>query len=101
MSLETERTEIMTQTKIYEERLIKISNDSKAQKSLEEGYKNQIKELMIQHENEINELHDKNNDLVECMQQKEQDYFNSNNELLKLNALLEQKIEMIEEDLKD
>lgn len=68
---------------------------------MELEYQHRIEELEKEHEYEINELSDKNNELLEAIQQKEDDYFNSNNELLKLNALLEQKIEMIEEDLKD
>jgi hypothetical protein len=49
----------------------------------------------------IDTLEEQNSSLVELLQIKEIKYFEANRKLIKLNALLEQKMVMIEQSLKE
>jgi len=57
--LENERTEIITEARIFEEKLRKIENENKAKKSIEEMYQSQLDELVRDHEDQMNELSEK------------------------------------------
>lgn len=96
--IQYERTDLMTQNKIYEEKLKKF-DDEKAK--IEAKYEEKLRELSSENDYELHNLSQENEQLADLLKTKEEQYFMSNNKLTKLNALLEQKMEMVESSLKE
>lgn len=92
-SVQNERTEIMAQNAIYEE---KLKNHEEEKQKIETKYEEKIRELTSENGEEMKNLLEENGQLADILKTKEEQYFMSNNKLSKLNALLEQKMDMVE-----
>lgn len=95
---QNEKTELLAKIQIYSS---KFENFEEEKLKIEEKYQEKIRENEEEKSQIIEELKDKNSQLAEYLKKKEEQFFNSTKKLEKINALMEQKMQMDDTFLKE
>ena len=94
--LEIEKNQAIRNERLLEERLKYLQEDKdKQEKLITERFKLQLSEIDI----ELKSMESKNKRLENQLKQKDDDHFKKVNEFEKLNALIEQKLQLTEKEL--
>jgi len=96
--LESERFELVSQNKIYEEKHNKFEAEKQ---KIEQKYQQKLRDLDEEKSEQIESALIENDELLQVIKNKEEQHFTSINQLSNINEVLEDKTQMVETLLKD
>lgn len=97
-TLQANNTELLVANQIYEQKSLNFEAEKE---KIELKYSQKIIEDEDESSKVVEILEAQNSELIELLKTKEEQHFAAHNKLSKLNALLEQKMQMVEQSLKE